>query len=144
MAGEFEAAGIAIHLEDSDVVAALITTIEELTGGIEVEAAWIVPARPFLPDIGQSTSGADRKDRDAVVQTVTRIEEPAIGRNHYLRAEITTGKSRRQRRDRLTCSQPTRSGIVVKQNYCRTFFLNGVEPASIWVEEEMPRPVSRR
>jgi len=33
MAGEFEAAGFAIHLEDGDDVAALIATIEELAGG---------------------------------------------------------------------------------------------------------------
>ena len=50
MAGEVEAAGFAIHAEDGDVVAALIAAIEELAGGVEVEAARIVPACPFFPD----------------------------------------------------------------------------------------------
>ena len=50
MAGEVEAAGLAIHSEDGDVVTALIAAIEELAGGIEVEAARIVPACPFFPD----------------------------------------------------------------------------------------------
>ena len=39
VAGECEAAGLAIHLEDGDVVAALIAAIEELASGVEVETA---------------------------------------------------------------------------------------------------------
>ena len=49
MAGEFEAAVLAIYLEDGDVIAALIATIEVLASGIEVEAAWIIPSCPFFP-----------------------------------------------------------------------------------------------
>ena len=49
VAGEFEPAGLAIHLKDGDVVAALIAGIEELAGGIEVEAARIITSRPFFP-----------------------------------------------------------------------------------------------
>ena len=79
MAGEGEAAGLAIHAEDGDVVAPLIAAVEELAGGIEVEAARIVPARPFLADEGQVAVWADGEDPDAVVQPVARIDEPAIG-----------------------------------------------------------------
>jgi hypothetical protein len=49
MAGEIEHAFFAIHAEDGDVVAALITTIKELAVGVEVEAARIVPPSPFVP-----------------------------------------------------------------------------------------------
>ena len=55
MAGEVEAARFAIHTEDGDVVTALIATIEELAGGVEVEAARIVPACPFFPQKCQVT-----------------------------------------------------------------------------------------
>ena len=49
MAGESETAGFAIHLEDGDVVAALIATIQELPSGVEVETARIIPSCPFFP-----------------------------------------------------------------------------------------------
>ena len=79
MAGEVEAAGLAIHTEDGDVVGSLIATIEELAGGVEVEAARIVPARPFFADKCQRAVWADGKDPDAVVQPVAGIDKPAIG-----------------------------------------------------------------
>src|SRR5713226_502219 len=53
MAGEVEAAGFAVHTEHGDVVTSLIAAIEELAGGVETEAARIVPACPFFPDICQ-------------------------------------------------------------------------------------------
>ena len=79
MAGEVEAACFAIHTEDGDVVAPLIATIEELAGGVEVEAARVVPACPFFPDIGQIPARANGEDPDAVVQPVAGIGKPAIG-----------------------------------------------------------------
>jgi hypothetical protein len=54
VACEVEAAGFAIDSKDGDIVAALIAAVEELAGGIDVEAARIVPARPLLADIGQA------------------------------------------------------------------------------------------
>lgn len=39
MAGEVEATCFAIHTEDGDVVSSLIATIEELAGGVKVEAS---------------------------------------------------------------------------------------------------------
>ena len=106
MAGECEAAGLAIHLEDGDVVAALIAAVEELAGGVEVEAARIIPSRPFFPHVREVAVGANGKDPDAVVQPVARIDKLPIGRNQDLGAEIAAGKSGRQRRDRLAGGQP--------------------------------------
>ena len=144
MAGEGQAALFAVHAEDGEVVGALIAGVKEPAGGVEIEAARIVAARPFLPDVSQDAGAADGKDRDAVVQTVARIEEPAIGRNHDLRAEIAAGESGRQGGDGLPRGQPPLGGIVVKQDDVRAFLLNRIEPSPIRVEEEMPRPVSRR
>ena len=144
MAGEGEAAGLAIHPEDGDVVAALIAAIEELAGGVEVEAARIVPARPFFADERQVAVRADGKDPDAVVQPVARIDKPAIGGNQDLGAEVAAGKPGRQGGDRLPRGQPPRRGIVVKQHDGRAFLLNGVEPTAIGMKMEMPRPVSGR
>src|SRR5262249_21582874 len=79
MAGEVEAAGFAIHPEDGDVVTSLIATIEDPAGGVEVEAARIVPACPFFPDKCQGPVGAYGEDPDAVVQPVASIDKPSIG-----------------------------------------------------------------
>src|SRR5262249_48103690 len=92
MAGEVEAPGLAVHAEHGDVVPALIATIEELAGGVDVETARVVPACPFFPDMGQGAVGSDGKDPDAVVQPVARIDKPALGGNQDLGAEITSGK----------------------------------------------------
>jgi hypothetical protein len=59
MAGEREAARLAIHPEDGDVVAVLVATVEESARGVEVEAARVVPARSLLPDKRQLTFCAD-------------------------------------------------------------------------------------
>ena len=61
MAGEGEAAGLAIHAEDGDVVAALVAAVEEPAGRVEGEAARIVPARPFLADERQARRRGRRR-----------------------------------------------------------------------------------
>src|SRR4051812_24278603 len=53
LARKREAACFAIHAKDSDIVPALIATIEELAGGVEIEAARIAAARPLFPDVLQ-------------------------------------------------------------------------------------------
>ena len=78
MAGEFEAAGLAIHLEDGDVVGALIATIEVLASGVEVEAARIIPSCPFFPHEREVAVWANGKDPDAVVQAVACIDKLPI------------------------------------------------------------------
>jgi hypothetical protein len=79
LTSEVEAAGLAVHTEHGDVVTALIAAIEELARRVEVEAARIVPACPFFPDIGQGAVWSYGKNPDAVVQPVVRIDKPAIG-----------------------------------------------------------------
>ena len=144
MAGEGQAARFAVHAKDGDVVAALVAGVEEPAGGVAVEAARVVPTRPFLAHEGQPAVFADSEDPNAVVQAVARIDEPAISGNQYLGAEIAAGESGRQAGDGLPRCEPSRPGIVIEQDDVRAFFLNGIEPTSIRVEVEMPRPVSRR
>ena len=78
MAGEFEAAGLAIYLEDGDVVTALIATIEVLASGIEVEAAWIIPSCPFFPYECEVAVWANGKDPYAIVQSIAGIDKLPI------------------------------------------------------------------
>ncbi len=78
MAGEFEAAGLAIHLEDGNVVGSLIATIKELASGVEIEAARIIPSCPFFPSEREVTVWANGKDPDAVVQPVARVDKLPI------------------------------------------------------------------
>src|SRR4051812_37992898 len=108
MAGEREAAGLAIHSEDRDVIAALVAAVEEPAGGVEGEATGIIPARPFLPDVRQLAVRADREDRDAVVKPVARVDEAPVGRDQDLGAEVAAGEPGRQGRDRLPRGEPPR------------------------------------
>ena len=79
MASEVEATGVAIHTEDGNVVSALIATIEELPGGVKIEAARVVSTCPFFPDKCQGTVWPNRKNPDAVVQSVACIDKLSIG-----------------------------------------------------------------
>ena len=78
MAGEFEAAGLAINLKDGDVVRTLIATIEIPASGIEVEAARIVTSCPFFPYECQLSVWANGEYPDTVVQPVACIDKPPI------------------------------------------------------------------
>ena len=137
MAGEFEPAGLAIHPEGSNVVAALIAAIEEPAGRVEVERARIVSSRPFLPEIRQIAVRANGKHRDAVVQPVTPVDESPIGGDQNLGAEVAAGKPGRQSRDRLARRQPPGARIVVEQDDRRAFFLDRVQPAAVGMKAEM-------
>ena len=79
MAGEVEPAGFAIDQENSDIVTTLIAAIKELAGGVEIEAARIIATCPFFSDVYQCAISANGKDPNAVVQSVARIDKPAIG-----------------------------------------------------------------
>ena len=48
MPSKLQAACFLIYLKHSDVVASLIATVEKLAGGVEIEAAGIIPSRPFV------------------------------------------------------------------------------------------------
>lgn len=57
MAGEFQASGLAIDLEDGDAVGSLVATVEELAGGVEAEAARIIAAGPLFLEERQVAFG---------------------------------------------------------------------------------------
>src|SRR6266540_4701833 len=144
MVGETEPACAAIHAEHRNVVAPLVAGIKELAGGVEIEAAWIASTRPFLPDESEFPGFTDRKYPNAVMQPVAGIDEPAIGRNQDLRAEVAAGEPGRQAGDGLPRRQPPLCGIVVEQDDVGTFLLEGVAPASVGVEAEVSRAIPRR
>src|SRR3712207_6262694 len=101
MAREGEPPRLAVHFESGDVVAALVAAVEEAAGRIEAEAARVAAAGPLFSDVAQPASLADREDRDAVVQAVAGVEEPAVGGDQDLGAEVAPGEALRQRGDRL-------------------------------------------
>src|SRR5262245_39705458 len=142
MTCECEPSRLAIDPEDRDVVPALIATIEEVAGRVEIEAAGIIPSRPFFPDIRQVAVRAEGEDTDAVVESVARIDKSPIGRDQDFGAEVTAGKPGRQCGDRLPRGQTPRLGVVVEQHDRRAFLLDGVEPATIGMKMEMPRSVA--
>src|SRR5688572_27981504 len=96
MAGEGKASGPWIPAEGSDGIASLVARVEEIPAGIGIEAARVVPTGPFLSSEGEGSSFPDRKDPDAVMQAVARVDEPAIGRNHDLGGKAGAGEPRRQ------------------------------------------------
>src|SRR6266516_2037744 len=144
MAGERQSALFAIDAEHRDVVPSLVAAIEELPGGIEIEAARIASTGPFLANESQSPGVTDREYPNAVMQTVADIDEPAIAGNQDLRAEVTADEPGRQAGDRLPRGQPPLRAIVVEQDDVGGFLLEGVAPAAIGVEAEMPRSIPWR
>src|SRR5689334_3853001 len=123
MAGELQPALRFVNAKGSDVVAALVAGVKELAGGIEVEAARVVPARPFLAQVGQLAVFPDGKDANTVVEAVAPINEPAIGRDEDFRAEIAARKSGWQAGNRLPRCHPALRGIVVKKDDIRALLL---------------------
>ena len=78
MASELESACLAIHLEDSNIVTTLVATVEKPAGGVEIEAARVVAAGPFVGPVLQGATLPHRENANAVVQAVSRIHKPAI------------------------------------------------------------------
>lgn len=78
MAGEFETAGLAVHLEDGNVVGSLIAAEEELTRRVEIEAARVIASCPFFSDERKLAVLRNGEDPDAVVQPVARVHKPPI------------------------------------------------------------------
>lgn len=144
MAGEGQSPGFFVHPENGEIVGPLVAGIEERPRGIETETARVVPARPFLADKGQLAGFTGGEDPDAVVEAVAGVDEPAVGGHQDLGAEIAAGESRRQAGDGLPRGQPALVRIVVEEDHGGAFLLDRVEPAPVWMEGEMPRPVSRR
>src|SRR5262245_18398596 len=101
MARKIEVPGFAIHAKHGDVVTALIAAIEERACGVEIEAARIVPACPFLRNVCQGALGTYGEDSDTVMQPIAAVNEPTVGGNQNLGAEVAAGKTGRQGRDCL-------------------------------------------
>ena len=81
MPGEVQSTGFAVDFEDRDVVASLVAAVQELACRIEVETARIISSRPFFADVGQFAVGANRKDPDAVVKSVARVNAGSFAVN---------------------------------------------------------------
>ena len=79
MTRKVEAPGLGIHSEYGEVVTSLITTIEKLAARVEVEAARVIATCPFITDKCQGAVGSDRKDPNAIVQSVGGIDKTAVG-----------------------------------------------------------------
>ena len=75
VAGEVKAAGHTVHCEDGNAVGSLITTVKKPTRGIEAEAAWIIASCPFFANEREFAIRSNRKDADAVVESVAGIDE---------------------------------------------------------------------
>src|SRR6185436_4681769 len=144
VAGEFEAAGLAIDLEGRDGVRALVAAVEELAGGIEVEAPGIVAASPFLAEVFQSAVRGDGEDADAVVQPVPRVDEFSVGGDENFRAEIAAGEAFREGGNRLASREPAGVCGVVIEDDGGAFFLDRIEPAAAGVKVEVTRAVPGR
>lgn len=82
--------------EDSDVVRTLIAPVEELTRGIEMETAGIIPVCPDFPFERQLAMRANREYPDAVVQPIARVNKLPISGNQNLGTEIAASKAGRQ------------------------------------------------
>ena len=70
--------GLAINAEGGDSVTALVATVKEISGGIEVEAAGVIAAGPLFPSPGEHTRGANGKPRDGVVQPIRGVKESSV------------------------------------------------------------------
>lgn len=97
VARKLKAAGLVVHVEDGDVIGSLIPTVKKPTGGIEAEAAWIVASCPFFANEREIALQANRKDADAVMEPVARVDEFPVIRNKDFRTEVTSGEARRER-----------------------------------------------
>jgi hypothetical protein len=78
VASEFKTAGLTVHCKDGNIVGSLISTVKKPTSGIEAEAAWIIAACPFFANKREIAIRAHRKDADAVVESVARIDEFSV------------------------------------------------------------------
>ena len=141
--GEPKASRLPVHVENGHVVGPLVATVEEATRGIEIETARIISARPLFTQEGELPGGAHGEDRRTVVKPVAGVNEPAVSRDQNLGTEVASRVSGRKRGNRPAGRQASRAAVVVEENDRRTFFLNAVEPLSVGVEVEMPRPVAR-
>ena len=142
--GKRQSACLTVDPKNGDIITALITAIEELSRGIEREAARIISLSPDFTLHGQTAVGSNRENGDAVMQAVPCIQEAAVRRDSDSRAEVAAGEACRESGNRLPFSEGSFLCVEVEKDDRRSFFLNGVQPSSIRVEIKVTRSVARR
>lgn len=81
MAGKIQATALSIDSKHGDIVGPLVAAVQKFTGRIKIEAARIVASSPFIAHMRELTVRPDRKDSDAVVQAIARIDKLTVCRN---------------------------------------------------------------
>ena len=76
--GENEGASFVDYAKDRHVVATPVAPIEEPTGRIEIDAAWVIAPRPLLAGKRQIAGHAWGEKAAAVLQTVAAVDKPAV------------------------------------------------------------------
>ena len=71
-------ATLLIDAKRREVIGALVARIKKITGRCESEAAWVVPSSPFVGKECQLASIANAKDPDAVVQSISDVDESPV------------------------------------------------------------------
>ena len=93
MPRECQFPGLSIDSENRQMIGALITAVEKTPRRIEIEASWVVAARPLFAHKRQLTIFPHGKDPNAVMQAIAGINKLAIRRDQDFRAKVTAGKS---------------------------------------------------
>lgn len=88
LAEERQGAGLAVDSVSCDGIRSLVARIEVVPCWLDVEAARIVAASPFLSCKCEKPALADGKPADAVMQTVGSIEESSVSGNQNFRSKI--------------------------------------------------------
>ena len=114
VARKIEATGGAVHTENGHVIGSLIAGVKELSGGIEIKTARVVPACRFVLDKREFTVSTNGKHRDAVVYAIAGVDKPAVLGNKDLRAKITARVSGRQTRKGLPGCELSGGGIKIE------------------------------
>ena len=116
MIREGKASVSAIHPEHGHIVSTLVAAVQELTGRIKVETAGIVTPGPFFGDESEFAIPGDGEEGDTVVQTIARIDEPAIVGNEDFRSKVAARETGWKTGNRLARGEMGGSGVVVEED----------------------------
>src|SRR5215467_4989355 len=144
LAEEGKSAALAVDAISGDGIRPLIARIKIVPCRIDVEAAGIVAARPFLPRKGEQAALADGKPDDAIVQTVSGVEKPRVMGNENFRSEIRAVELSWQSGDGLLRSELSSFAVIVESDQRGGFFLQRVKPTAVRMKSKVPRSVAGR
>src|SRR3984885_15380932 len=142
LSGKTKLSGLSVALEAGNGATALIAGEEEIAARVNGEAAGIVAARPLFSRPGEFPIAPNRKPGNGVVQTVSYIDKPPIGRECDLRREVSAGKVFGQSGNGLFGLEDATRGIVIASGQCRALFLQRIEPMAISLKNEMAGSVA--